>query len=85
MAWTARGRGDSGTDERTSESPSMRIIEAVAAARGADSTEIEPLYGLYDLEAIDELVQNSRGDVRLQLSVDGHRVEVGPDGSVDIS
>lgn len=81
MAWTVGRRPDPSAEEP----PSLRIVEALAAARGDDSTEIEPLYGHFDLEAIDELVENSRGEFRIELSVDGHRVVVGADGSVEIS
>lgn len=63
--------------------PSLQIVEALADERGDDSTEIEPLYGAYDLEAIDTLVANSRNDLRIEFTVDGYDVTVRGDGTVE--
>lgn len=65
--------------------PSVRIVEAIADARGDDSTDLEPLYGQFDLEAIDHLVQNSRGDLRVEMTVDGYLVAIRGDGVVEVS
>lgn len=64
--------------------PSVRIVEALATARGADSMDVEPLYGQFDLEAIDTLVENSRGDLVVEMTVGGYDVTVRGDGSVEV-
>lgn len=64
--------------------PSIRIVETLAAARGRDSTDMEPMYGAVDLEAIDDLFANSQGDLRVELTVDGDRLLVRGDGAVEL-
>ncbi|MEY7849186.1 HalOD1 output domain-containing protein [Natrarchaeobius sp. A-rgal3] len=67
------------------DSPSLRVVDALASATDTDPLDLEPLYDVVDPEALDQLF---RDDVdvsgRVQFSYDGHAVEVGSDGTVTV-
>ncbi|WP_339105770.1 HalOD1 output domain-containing protein [Haloterrigena salinisoli] len=62
------------------EDPSMAVIELVAAAKGADPIELDPLYDVIDPEVIDSL-SSSSGFSSLEFEYCGHTVVV--DGTGD--
>ena len=64
-------------------SPSLRVVDALAEATDTDPLELEPLYNVVDPEALDRLF---RADADIPASVrfeyEGHTVEVRSDGTV---
>lgn len=59
--------------------PSVRVIEAVAAATGTDPLAMEPLYGVIDPDALDALF--SRGiEGHVQFEFCDSEVELHSDG-----
>jgi hypothetical protein len=72
------------TETRT-DRPSVRVVRAVAAAKGVDFDDLEPLSEVVDLEAIDDLFTNSSADLRVEWTLDGFVVAVDADGEVSVS
>ena len=72
-------------DEGHVESPSVRVVQAVADANGVDPSELDPLSGRLDLESMDEFLTNSSEPVRIECSLGEFRVEVRSDGDVRLS
>lgn len=67
------------------DSISLRVIEALADATGADAHELEPLYNVVDPEALDRLFNSSsNADVRVEFEYDGSLVGVRSDGTVTV-
>jgi len=68
------------------QSPSMAIIDAVAAAEGVEPTELAPLSEEIDLEALDRLLLNSAPDTCgvLRLCVAGWNVFVSGNGRLKV-
>jgi hypothetical protein len=64
---------------------SVRIANEVAAAKGVDPIDLDPLAAVVDLESLDTLVANSAASLRLEWCVDDLTVEVTPDGEVRVS
>jgi hypothetical protein len=69
---------------RPSESPSLRTVFSVVDATGRDQDELRPLYEVIDPDALDTLVRDSAGSVRLtfryegcEIRIDDERVRVG--------
>lgn len=79
-------------DRNGSRSVAQRIIEAVADKRGADPTELEPLYYSIDPDCVEKLfsdhsqpnVPTDQTDPRLIFTYEGHRVRVSYDGAIDV-
>ena len=71
--------------ERT---PTVAIIEAVAAAEGVAPTELEPLYDEIDTDAVNRLLASDRNssssNICIQLSVSGWQVFVRNDGAIRV-
>ncbi|WP_254762528.1 HalOD1 output domain-containing protein [Natrinema marinum] len=68
-----------------SDSISLRVVEALAAATDTDPSELEPLYHAIDPEALDQLFQSdSSADVSVEFGYHGSLVEVRSDGTVAI-
>jgi hypothetical protein len=65
--------------------PSERVVRKVADAKGVAPTELDPLSETVDLESMDGLVENSATGVRIECSIEGVRVRIGPDGAVEVS
>lgn len=66
-----------------SDSISLRVVEALAAATGTDPQELAPLYHAVDPEALDQLFRSdSDADVRVEFEYHGSLVEVRSDGTV---
>lgn len=67
-------------------SPSVVVIKALAIAKGVDPLEMDPLYDVIDVEAVDRLFQNENSEVvspkTLSFAVDGWNVFVRDDGSI---
>ncbi|EMA30450.1 HalOD1 output domain-containing protein [Halobiforma nitratireducens] len=65
------------------DSPSLRVVDAIADTTDTDPLELEPLYNIVDPEALDRLFKNDadvRASVRFEYA--GHTVEVRSDGTV---
>ena len=65
-------------------SSTVAIAEAVAAVKGCDPTDIEPLGDTVDLEAIAQLLRSSSSKLRIDFTVAGHEVTVHPDESLTV-
>ena len=62
---------------------SERVVWDVASATDSDPTELPPLYGWIDPDALDALVERmSAGEVRFEYA--GHDVSVRDDESIDV-
>jgi hypothetical protein len=72
-------------DEAHEPSPAIRVVESVAAARGVRTVELDPLSDRLDLEAMDQLFENSSVPIRVECVVDDLVVTVDTDGGVDVS
>ena len=72
--------------DESKRSPSVAVIDAVAAAEGVDPTELDPLSGEIDLEALDRLLLNSAPDTCgvLRLCLAGWNVFVSGDGRITV-
>ena len=68
----------------TVESPTVAVAEAIAEAAGLDATELAPLYGSIDTEAMDDLL-TSAADARLTFTHRGYEVTVSGAGEVSVS
>lgn len=64
---------------------SLRVIEAVADAKGVAADELGPLDEYVDLEALDAVVASAGDDLCISLSVDEHWIAVDGTGSVTVS
>jgi hypothetical protein len=81
---------DDDTDQRPASdhwdgdsSPSIAIVEAVAAATDRTATELPPLQYAVDTDALDTLLKKDRSTtVHLQFSYAGTSVSVWNDGSL---
>lgn len=67
------------------DSPSLRIIDALAAATDTDPLELDPLYDVVDPEALDRfLAADPTGEATVAFGYDGHSVEVRSDGAIAV-
>lgn len=67
------------------DSPSLRVIDALADATDTDPLELDPLYGVIDPEALDQFIRaDTDGNASVQFAYDGHDVEVRGDGTVAV-
>ncbi|GAB3677789.1 HalOD1 output domain-containing protein [Halopiger thermotolerans] len=67
------------------DSPSLRLIDALADATDTDPLELDPLYDAVDPEALDRFLEgDSTGAATVQFSYDGHCVEVRSDGVIAV-
>ena len=69
-----------------SDSPlSLTIIDALATHRATAPTDLDPLHGVVDLEALEALIDSfDRSPARVRFSYDGHDVTVAADGGVAV-
>jgi len=73
------------------ERASRRVVEAVAEAEGVDPTDLEPLYGTVDPDALDTLLQprvDAAGDPpveEVKLRYQGHEVRITASGRVELA
>jgi hypothetical protein len=72
-------------DEGYEPSPAIRVVESIATARGVRTVELDPMSDRLDLEAMDQLFENSSVPIRVEFVVDDLRVVVDTDGGVDVS
>lgn len=70
--------------ESNDADPSVRVATEIAAAKGVDPTDLDPLSTLVDLESVDTLVANSTERVRIEWSFDDLHVEIDSDGDVRV-
>lgn len=63
------------TDDSETVSPSMAIVERVAALEGLSPTDLpEQLYHVVDPEALDRLVDSADDDTEIRFTYCGHDV-----------
>lgn len=72
--------------ERGHDTPSLAVVEAIAAIEGVDPTEVDPLGRTIDMDALDAIVQPPVDDADVQVSflVHGYQVTVSSDGRLDL-
>ena len=62
------------------DSLSARVVTAVAEANGVDHTELPPLYGVVDPDALEALFDDGRGETRsdceLRFTYAGQEVRI---------
>lgn len=78
------------TETDDSRPVSQRVVEAVAAEKETDSTELEPLYHSIDPDSLDELFHGrsstfDRTVDRITFEFSGYRVTVSTDGAVELT
>lgn len=67
------------------------IIEALATAQGQDPTELDPVYTVVDLEAVERVIQSVRESMgtvapgHLQFTIDAFLVTVAYDGTITVA
>ncbi|MFC4541313.1 HalOD1 output domain-containing protein [Halosolutus amylolyticus] len=81
-----KGRTD---PPRSADSPSLRVVEAVADADGVDPTDVEPpLHDAVDAAALDRLFESTARATprtgRVSFSYRGYDVTVHADGRVEL-
>lgn len=73
----------------TTMEPSTAIVETIATLTERDPTDISPLFGIADPDAIDSLLLSGEaprtGDISVSLQLDDHEVTVTRDGVVTVS
>jgi len=79
---------DTSFDESGEESVVGAVVDAIAEAEGVDSTEIEPLYDVVDLDALSRLFEDQNGtdgsDTLLTFTIDTWNVFVRADGRIRV-
>lgn len=82
---------DSPTTTADATRPSVRVVEAVADAKGIDPLDVEPLSHAVDPDALDALFAPRAdatprdADASLQFTFAGHTVVVDADGTVVVA
>lgn len=67
------------------DSPSLRVIDALAAVTDTDPLELPPLYEVIDPEALDALFRPDSGvEGTVQFTFGPHEITVRSDGTVAI-
>jgi len=67
------------------ESASVAVMEALAAIRHCEPTDLEPLYDSVDPDALDRVVESSSNGVRVTVHIDGFEVVVTGDRRLEIT
>jgi hypothetical protein len=70
---------------RADATPSVSVVNAVAAAKGVPPVSLDPLVKYVDLESLDDLLANSADEVRITCIIDGMEVVVEADGHASVS
>ncbi|WP_312910485.1 HalOD1 output domain-containing protein [Natronosalvus caseinilyticus] len=60
------------------ESPTLAVVQAVAAAAGRQPEDLEPLYDFVDGDALNEVLEGG-DDVRVRFEFAGFDVDVTPE------
>ena len=76
---------DSNTERTRDHSASYDIVEEVAAVRGVESHELDPLYTAIDPDALDDLFAGPSRQGRVAFRYEGCTVAVDSDGRTSIS
>lgn len=78
--------GDAGRPDHGDTEPSVRVVTAVAAAKGIDPRECPPLYRSVDPEALDGLLTGRAGtSSRVSFEYAGYDVTVDSDWRVSLA
>lgn len=68
--------------------PLVTVVEALATVKGVDPLEMDPLYDVIDVEAVDRLLRSHGGSTGstmvLRFSVDNWNVFIRGDGSIRV-
>jgi hypothetical protein len=67
------------------ESASVAVMEALAAIRHCEPTELEPLYSSVDPDALDRLVESASDGLHVRMHIDGFQVVVTGDHRLEIT
>lgn len=75
-----------GTFETQRPSPSLALVEAVAAIEGTDPTAMEPVGNVVDMSAIDAIIQatDEGRDTRITVPYLGYHATISTDGIVEV-
>ncbi|WP_152040954.1 HalOD1 output domain-containing protein [Salinigranum salinum] len=73
------------SSNRAHTTPSVSVVNAVAAAKGVPPVNLDPLVKYVDLESLDDLLANSADEVRITCIIDGMEVVVEADGHASVS
>lgn len=61
-----------------------RVAEAVADAKGVDTLELDPMYGVIDPDALDAAVRSMSAEGSVAFEYEGFVVTVTGDGRIDV-
>ena len=67
-----------------SDQPSVMVVEAVAAATNRPTTELPPLQGILDADALDTLLNGQPSSVTISFRYADTAVSVSGNGSIEI-
>ncbi|MFC7140378.1 HalOD1 output domain-containing protein [Halosimplex aquaticum] len=80
---------DGGTElvieNETEESTTRTLLRSIAAIKGVDERDLDPLYESVDSVALENIIQHAEdrdNDVSVEFSVDGYAVEVRADDTI---
>lgn len=67
------------------DSPTLRIVDAIADATDTDPLELDPLYEVVDPEAMERFLESDpTGAATVVFTYHGHAVEVRSDGAIAV-
>ncbi|WP_256392814.1 HalOD1 output domain-containing protein [Natronoarchaeum rubrum] len=76
-------------DDRTETNDDVpidaRIAEAVAEAKGVDTLDLDPMYGVIDPDALDAAVRSMDAEGSVAFEYEGFSVTVTGDGRIDVT
>lgn len=72
--------------EESADSPSIALVEAVAAIEGCDPTALDPLGDTIDVDALNTVVHHSDGtrSIEVTFPYEGYRVTIRSDGAMEV-
>jgi hypothetical protein len=73
------------SSNQTSATPSVSVVNAIAAVKGVPPASLDPLVRYVDLESLDDLVENSADEVQITCLIDGIEVVIEADGHASVS
>lgn len=81
MGTNSYGTNDSGA---RADEFAVDVVEEIARANAVDPVDLDPLSGVVDLDALDELLRRSASEVRIEFEYERHTVTVRGDGRVTV-
>ena len=70
------------------ESPSHGVIRAIAAVKGVDPTDLDPLYDFIDPDALnamfDDTIEARESDIRVSFRIEDSKIEVSGDRRITV-